>query len=273
MTNRSFLFWNIGKLTRLESLTELVAATSADVVMLAENSFDVDHVCLELSQATDQTYRCVRSTEYRCVVLTTIRHADVQAVAVDINKRFTIYRLFYRATDILLAVAHLRSKMHGNESSDQSLQVTHFADEILRMEEKFDHQRTIVVGDLNMNPFEIGLTGARCLHGVPTKGIAQKRSRTIESREYSFFYNPMWSCFGDESPGPPGTYYDSRANQDVCFWNIFDQVLVRPDLIDGFTGPTIHDSIGEIELIRPSGKLNTGDGSDHLPISFSIEMQ
>lgn len=272
MTTRSFLFWNIGKLTRVDSLAELVAVTSADIVMLAENSFEIDQLCSKLSVETGRTYRNVLSVPYRCIVLTTLRDKDIQAADVDVNKKFTIYRMRWGGTEILLAVAHLRSKMHGNDGVNQSLQVTHFADSILRLEKRYGHRRTIVVGDLNMNPFESGMVAARCLHGVPTKEIARKRSRIVENREYPFFYNPMWSCFGDQSPGPPGTYYDARANHAVCFWNMFDQVLVRPDLIDHFEGPTIHEQIEKVNLIRPSGNLNIGDGSDHLPISFSVEV-
>ena len=64
--------------------------------------------------------------------------------------------------------------------------------------------------------------------------VARKQERTVQETSYPFFYNPMWNLFGDYSPGPPGTYYYSDSTHKVFFWNMFDQVLIRPDLLDRF---------------------------------------
>jgi hypothetical protein len=74
------------------------------------------------------------------------------------------------------------------------------------VEKRVGHDRTIVVGDLNMNPFDAGIVGAEGLNAVMTKQIASQGGRKVDAVRYPFFYNPMWSHFGDSTHEeyPPG---------------------------------------------------------------------
>ncbi len=101
-------------------------------------------------------------------------------------------------------------------------------------EKKFSHSRTILVGDLNMNPFERGVVSANGLHAVMSQEIAEEKELVIQGKTYPFFYNPMWSMMGDVSPGAAGTYFYRNAEHTVYFWNTFDQVLVRQELLEYF---------------------------------------
>jgi len=185
--------------------------------------------------------------------------------------RLTIRHLRLPArTDILLAVVHFPSKLHWDEQS-QALECTQLADLIRREEENIGHSRTVLVGDLNMNPFEAGVVGARGLHGVMCRRIAERRARVVQGTLYPFFYNPMWSLLGDASPGPPGTYYRGGSEHVVFFWNMFDQVLIRPELLQLFSGQDLEilQSDGATSLVSASG---LPDCSDHLPILFSLRL-
>jgi hypothetical protein len=61
----------------------------------------------------------------------------------------------------------------------------------------------------------------------------------------------MWGYFGDALDGPPGTYYDSRSEPVTYFWNIFEQVLIRPTLLDAFVPASLKilDSDGDETLL------------------------
>jgi hypothetical protein len=78
----------------------------------------------------------------------------------------------------------------------------------------------------------------------------------------------MWGCFGDRTPGPPGTHY-SRGADVSYFWHIFDQVLIRPDLIERFDDEALQTlaAVGSMPLIGENGRPAV---SDHLPISFKL---
>ena len=84
-----------------------------------------------------------------------------------------------------------------------------------------------------------------------------------------FFYNPMWNFLGDETRGPPGTYYYGQG-VTAYFWNTFDQVLYRPALLAAYRehDVSIITEIGNTSLLR-NGVI-AKDFSDHLPVFFTV---
>jgi mRNA deadenylase 3'-5' endonuclease subunit Ccr4 len=89
-----------------------------------------------------------------------------------------------------------------------------------------------------------------------------------------FFYNPMWRLFGDNTPGVPGTYYYGSGNQVNYFWNIFDQILLRPKLLPYFDEKSLQilSDVGDKSLLNKRGLPNTSFASDHLPVLFQLSI-
>ncbi len=90
-----------------------------------------------------------------------------------------------------------------------------------------------------------------------------------------FFYNPMWGKMGDNSQGPPGTYYYNDSSYANLFWHTFDQVIMRPDLLEYFSDESLQvlDSIKGVSLVSPDGIPDTSIGSDHLPILVTLQIE
>jgi hypothetical protein len=107
-----------------------------------------------------------------------------------------------------------------------------------------------------------------------SRETASKGSRRVAGREYPFFYNPMWGHFGDMNEGSPGTYYYSGSRHKEFFWHIFDQILIRPALIEFFQ----HDSLkilstdDNVSFLTTQGLPNKSIASDHLPILFKLNL-
>lgn len=176
-----------------------------------------------------------------------------------------------RAQVILVAV-HFPSKLHSSEW-DQGFECTELARRIADQEESAGHRRTILVGDLNMNPFEPGLVGAAGLHSVMSREVATRGSRRVQGNEYRFFYNPMWNHFGDASGDTAGSYYYNNGQHVNYFWNVFDQVMLRPELAEGFDPGRLRilKSAGTRSLVRRNGRPDSTNSSDHLPIVFELD--
>jgi hypothetical protein len=84
----------------------------------------------------------------------------------------------------------------------------------------------------------------------------------------------MWNFLGDFTLGPPGTYYYTKSTHKIYFWNMFDQLLVRPDLLNSFSNDDlmIITSTDDISLLNRNGFPNKKEYSDHLPICFKLNI-
>lgn len=267
----SFLFWNLNRSPLEGILANLALRNQIDVLVLVESSIAPAALLKSLNRDNGAAYHYARSWGCRQVeVFTRFPSKFIRPVYEE--DRLTIRHLKLPGLrDILLAATHFPSKTHWSEPSQTSESVE-LANSIRMTESQVGHARTLLVGDLNMNPFEDGVVSANGLHGVMSRGIAERRTRIVRGREYPFFYNPMWGLFGDSTPGPPGTYYYTRSEQRVFFWNMFDQVLLRPDLLPLFNDEDVRilTSDGDSSLLSQSGLPDERVASDHLPVLFSL---
>jgi len=175
--------------------------------------------------------------------------------------------------EILVAAIHFPSKIWRSHS-DQKTWACRISDEIRNAERALGHTRTVLVGDLNMNPFEDAMISADGFHGVMTIERALKGSRTHGGKHYAFFYNPMWGLFGDNSQGPPGTFHRQGSDILEYFWHIYDQVLIRPSLLEGndrFTVRILDRSLST-SFLSANGLPDVDGVSDHLPLLFNLRV-
>ena len=71
-----------------------------------------------------------------------------------------------------------------------------------------------------------------------------------------------------------GTYYYQEPDYVRYYWHVFDQVLLRPDLIPalGDEMPAIITELGGESLLRANGRPDNSRFSDHLPIALSLNI-
>jgi len=273
----TFLFWNVNKRNLSELATKIAREHHVDLIFFAEppegweaNLLDTINTDKERQYIlqTNETYNYNR----RFTILSRFPRGMLQYVNDPKDeRRYTILRLLLPGEDdILLIAVHLRSKLR-TDGRNQAQLLPQFIRSINEVENRFQHSRTMVFGDFNMNPFEDGFVSCEGLHAVQTRLVANKYQRIVQKERYRFFYNPMWNFFGDTTIGPPGTHYYDNSDPINFFWNLFDQVIVRPDLLDRFRDEdvSILTSAGEVSLLNdrsvPDSKI-----SDHLPIIFGL---
>jgi exonuclease III len=271
-----FLFWNLQSRELHDRVAELAVEHDAQIIVLAECSIDPGLMIKTLTAAGMQGFTYPPSPagvtgDIRIFVR--FPKSVLRSVHDDVNNHLTIRRLVTRTSpDILLVAVHSQSKRNwsGNDQTQGAFRLSRIISE---KEARFRHRRTLLVGDLNMNPFEEGVVGSEGLHAVMTKRIAAPGSRVVDAEDRPFFYNPMWRFFGERRDGPPGTHYYPGGGKPITyFWNIFDQVLVRPDLMNQLNEVRILDQIGEASLLDAGGIPDRGVGSDHLPLFFVIDV-
>lgn len=266
----SFLFWNLNRKPLQQIVANLVLHYEVDVLMLVECSIEPSVLLKTLNQHRRSEYHYAPGICKKVEIFTRYPRQFIEPIYEE--DRLTIRNLkLPGAIDLLLAVTHFPSKLYWSDAS-QTAESIELANSIRLAEEQVGHFRTVLVGDLNMNPFEDGVVSANGLHGVMSRNIAEKGTRVVQRKEYPFFYNPMWGLFGDATPGPPGTYYHSRSEHKVFFWNIFDQILIRPDLLPLFSNEDLEmvTSDGDTSFLSSQGVPDANIASDHLPIFFRL---
>jgi exonuclease III len=270
LPSTKFLFWNIRGKPLAPLINDLAEEHGVDVIILAECRVD-PAVMLQVLNSRVADFHFPFSGVEGIAIYTRFNSDFLKPVFE--SKRFSIRSLMLPArTPIVLAAVHLPSKLHWSSES-QDFECVELAKAVDQVEAAAGHRRTIIVGDFNMNPFEAGLVSSVGLNSVMSRQIASRLRRTVQERDYHFFYNPMWSHFGDARNHTAGSYYYDAGQHVNFYWNIFDQVLLRPELAERFEprSLSILKSAGSVSLVRADGRPDALIGSDHLPILFEVE--
>jgi len=269
----AFLFWNLNAKPRSEIIANLARRHDVDVIILAECSIPPVVLLSELNRFETLYHYSEQVACSEIELYTKFPGSFIRPIHEE--DRLTVRHMQLPGLlDILLAVVHFPSKLRWSGDS-QAFECHELAGSLKEAENRVGHSRTVLVGDLNMNPFETGVVSANGLHGVMARKIAEKGTRIVRGRQYRFFYNPMWSLLGDASPGPPGTHFYGAAEHTCYFWNMFDQVLIRPALLDRFSNMDLKilDSDGRTRFLSPrTGNPDTKVASDHLPLIFKLSL-
>lgn len=275
----SFLFWNLNRKPLAALLRLLVNTHTPDVLILAECRISVADLLGALNADSLYTYHVIQDRLQgltqpdfpRLMLLSRLPKTAVKSVAGGIAEA-VIFRIKpVGEDDFLLVAAHLPSKLHHDKSS-QMLLAARLPSLIEKAELRVKHQRTVVIGDLNMDPFEEGMTSSETFHAVMDRQVALKMSRTVQGKQRRFFYNPMWSRLGDGTSGPSGTYYRPASGPLANYWYTFDQVLIRPDLLRNFKEENLRvlTEAGNVSLLTEGKVPDKAVASDHLPLFFQI---
>ena len=265
-----FLFWNVGPRTAPRLVAEAAHELDADIVLLAEADFDED-LNQELNASGERVFWFPPPLPGSRLRLHT--RLPLGAVEPFAEKHWlAAYRVIPPiGLDLLLVGVHFGSKLRLDQRAQAAFS-PRIREAIDEWELRIRHHRTVVTGDFNMNPFEDGVMGSEGLHAVMTRVDARRRSRQVSGTRRRFFYNPMWRHFGEREGAPPGTYRDNGSGPITFFWNIFDQVVVRPELLDYFddTSVRVVTRLDGRSLATRTGRPNRKTASDHFPIVFEI---
>lgn len=263
-----YLFWNTGRKCVNTFLEELIVNQSYDVIGLAEYTDDLRSLLSSLGTRGLPYYHVDKIGCERIDILTKCTPGNIEHFGE--TSYYTIKKIPHDTLGfILVAFVHFPSKLNAGET-ELLIEATKLKSSIEEAECLSRNNKVVVVGDFNMNPFEQGMTVAASLQAVSCRKVAlTKNSRIVYGTRYSMFYNPTWNLFGDAEE-PSGTYYYDRGGQEVLYWNMFDQVIIRPSLIQYF----VHESlkiikdVNNISLVDAKGRPSV---SDHLPIAFEIQ--
>jgi hypothetical protein len=285
---KSVLFWNFN-IEKGESLQKL--STEADksaVIARVVREYEVDILALAECQLpgdvlvgslreVDPGFEQALPPHIRIKFFTRFPGAYLELWHSD--GRIDVRRLTLSGyDDILLAAFHYHDRRNYPTPAMRHSKLAPHLETLQEAERRARHDRLVVFGDFNMNPYEIGmLDPARGLGAMITRDLAAARGdRTGDDRPR--FYNPMWSIMGRAEA--PGTYDWSKNDPENPYWHCIDGVLLRPSLYASFRDEDLRiirwitGAAGEkVDLIRRAKLHWQVTHSDQLPILFQLHLQ
>jgi endonuclease/exonuclease/phosphatase family metal-dependent hydrolase len=284
---KTLLFWNFniekGELL-LKSPSEADKATilarvvqeyQVDILALAECKIP-DVVLLDALRAIDPKFDQPVDPHPRIKFFTRFPGHHLEPWHAD--GRLSVRRLqFEDNDDILLASFHYVDR-RNNSPASQHQKLADYKRTLLQAESKAGHRRMILFGDLNINPYEIGMLDPQSgLGAMMTRDLAEVHANN-KGDGWPRFYNPMWSVMG--RPEAPGTFYWDGDDPENPYWHCLDAVLVRPELRETFRDDDLRiirmipgppgETIDLVRLAEVHWKITC---SDHLPILFKLRLR
>lgn len=161
-----------------------------------------------------------------------------------------------------LSCVHLPSNLYVDDNT-RLIAVHSIKNSINSIENVFG-KNTIIVGDFNADPHDDTMINAQGFHSLPDRKFV-KNGRTILKNYYDAFYNPMWNLYGDFTP-PTGTYFYNNCKSRNQLWYLYDQVIMRYEMIRYFQENSLMIITENISGLTGRPKI-----SDHFPIVFSLK--
>lgn len=259
------LFWNTHKNVDINlTICDIVTENNISMIVLAEYEANGDELLKTLFIEYGINMKRYYSSCERIKIFGT--HENVEA-------RFDSEHATIQIVDgkDIFCCVHLNSKIYSDNENYREILIEQLIQEIQIVEKDLKTDNTIIVGDFNLNPYDPSCISARYFHGIPVYEEAKRKTRVVAGCEFSMFYNPMWRLLGNEKQ-PYGTYYHNNNNTINTYWNIYDQVIIRPTLKNRFVEKSLK-IITETQskyLLDINGHPDKNI-SDHLPIIFEIQ--
>jgi hypothetical protein len=266
------LFWNLQRRGLSQVVAEAAKSLSIDMFAVCETD-DPRQVTLAELRKIASFHLTTGLISQRFHIFTRFPKAYVRVV--EENDRFLILDMTLPARDrFLWMVLHGPSKRSGWNSTSIGIELTHHANSLRAAQARCNVAHALVVGDFNANPFDPALVTASAFNSVMDAREARKGYKTVQRKQYGYFYNPMWNLLGDHTPGPPASFFYDAHTQEELQWHMVDQVLISPSLIDYVDVSRIRllDAIGPHQLITPQGRPQKKLFSDHLPLYFELKL-
>lgn len=185
----TILFWNINKQPLLKEIVFLCHTHKVDILVLAECKLSDVAILQAINPNIERKYLAPFNPS---AYLSFFYRYPIECISLVRDQgRTSIKRISPPiGNDFILVALHLPSKLRMQDK-EQVFECIRVAQLIEEAESRLEHDRTLVIGDFNMNPFETGMVSADGFHAVMDRNIADKVSRKVQRKDCKYFYNPM----------------------------------------------------------------------------------
>ncbi len=187
--------------------------------------------------------------------------------------------------DTFFAFIHFPSKLHQDEMSQWQV-VEPYKRSIHNLT---NNNRVIIVGDFNMNPFDLGMTEPRGFYAQNNISTTKINAHFAHGISEFMYYNPCWTLLGDFYLGHEnkalkrqgGSHYFNKQLARNIKWHILDQIIFRKSLFDEFIKEELKiietdEWVDQLTASFEKKKKKKENGEvvlDHLPLQFAFDVK
>lgn len=261
------IFWNVNKKDLTSFVCAMTASTKADIVVLNENIVSSAETLQALQNKVSNKFYspgAIPKRRFHCFCRS--RESDLSEI--HSGSRTSVRKLHIGHHKTLLALVHGVDIRNYDPATRQSFAQS-LAEEIRFVREQQGTNKLVILGDFNMNPYDTGMNLAAGMNAMMTRLCVERGYRKHIGEKYDFYYNPMWSLFGDNTDGPAGTVYNT-SNQGPYGWSMIDQVIINHSIVGLFHHVSILTQAGTESLTDSKGRPDADKVSDHFPILVEL---
>ena len=301
----NFLFWNIGGQTSSfeKDLADVATNNEIDVIILAEGGKIIGATLLKNGyaevelQLENKTAKWVRvfskkTDEYKVTHKTQLTEIeedeedeegtddsnfDFETVKTKVVNRVQLFELNSKEKKTLFACIHFPSKLFHDEHSHSAI-APKYTEKIHSLAKIDD--RLFIVGDFNMNPFDIPLVDPLGFYALNNRDLIDELQSKHPRTKQRYYYNPCWSLLGDFVASKSsttrrlgGTFRFQEQRSRKLHWYLVDQMIMNKALIEDFHSNSLR-VIEQKNLVLQlfEKKIKKQPKLDHLPITFSFNI-
>ena len=258
----NILFWNLKGNKNEKWIAEIIREKDVDIAVFAEYTTTVfEDVISNLENQYIQ-----HDGNDGCDKISLLCKTNIQTIVRREQARYTLYSCVANGNLYNIIGVHLPASPNSDEN-DRKEVIRDIVDDICEQENELKCRETIVIGDFNCNPFDNEIIQKDSFNAVLYKSLIHQQETVIyHNKRKRRFYNPILH-FISESTQTYGSFYYSSGIAPL-YWNSFDQVLVRKELVDKICSLEYIKSVNNKNLlkeVKPNSMI-----SDHLPLLVNI---
>ena len=255
------LFWNLKNNSNGKWVSEIIRENDIDIALFAE------YQRTSFKNVLSNLQNYIKYDGYgACEKITLLCKQTVETKVRREQNRYTLYSCKVDNISYNIVGVHLPAPP-SSDSNDRKNIIRNVVQDIAEQERKEKNWLTIVIGDFNCNPFDEEVIQKDSFNAVLFKPLIKKQEVIrYNDREWRRFYNPIIHFLSEDTNTYGSLYYSSGSAP--LYWNSFDQVLVRKELIDNISSlEYIREITGKklIKVVKPNDSI-----SDHLPLLVNI---
>ena len=264
-----FIFWNINKKPLVDELAELIYESQCDLCVLAESNEEiVEQVILCLNEKYE--IECSLFANPGCDRIAFIVIGQLEISLLESHYYFSLVKIKGNQKSLIAGFLHFPSQLHTNNLELTGRMCEKVNHKIVRAESHYNIKDSLLMGDFNVNPFDLPMISFRSLGATNGQQCSLRGTISSYGDAKELFYNPMWTLYAKYKERPGSYRYPATANH-VLTWHFFDQVIIRPSLIENFNFDAL-SLVMETKNFNYLNKNKFPELSDNLPLVCEIDI-